>query len=211
MKLFICILLLTSTTLAISNKNGVVTLLLLSKNHDNSPLKYYHKLRNSTEDGKVVTSIAKNSAKNYPDFQVRQKLRDQAWHTRQGVMDVLKEIKQKKVNGENQMLALSKDLDSIKKHYKELSTKENQIDQALKFKINHEARFSEMYKKRSQENMADAMTEVDKSSKKRKEDLAKWDTDQFKKYAGQSANHLKDLKANEAKEAKWTFEKNKKC
>lgn len=211
MKLFICILLLTSTTLAISNKKAVVTLLLLSKDHDNSPLKYYHKLRNSTEDGKVVTSIAKNSANNYPDFQIRQKLRDQAWHTRQDVMDVLKEIKQKKVNGENQMLALSKDLDSIKKHYKGLSTKENQIDQALKFKINHEARFSEMYNKRSQENMADAMSEVDKSSKKRKEDLAKWDTDQFKKYAGKSANHLKDLKANEAKEANWTFERNKKC
>ena len=212
MKLFICILLLTSTTLAISNKNASdVTVLLLPKDLHDSALKYYHKFRNSTEDGKAVTSIANDLPKNYPTFPVRQKLRDQAWHARHGVLDVLREINQRNVNGKKMMQALSNKIGSIKKHFEGLFQKQNQICQGLKFKINHEARFREMYSKRAQENMADAMTEADPSSKKRKEDLANWDTEQTKKYAGKCANHLKDLKANEAKEANWTFVKNKKC
>lgn len=208
MKVLIALLLLNWSVLSISSAAAAILLLPHSNNDGN--LHYYRKYRNSVEGervGKAVGSAVGKAAKNSKGhlkpadtFHLRQKLRAEAYKLRQHIVDAKHEVKAKSQKQETKLHKLQDQVEQVKAHYHDLIIERKQKSQGLKYKINHEEKFREVYKKRADENAAAASLSTNASGKQRLQNLSNWDKKQAEGYAKQASANLNQLKANENSE-----------
>lgn len=196
MKVCLLVLFLTSTILAI--KTSRATAQSASK-YNSLDLHYYRQYKENQHNLEKEAREAKEAAHVHSPadtFHQQQDLRTDAFKLKQEILDVQNKTKLDNHNAQHEVDAIKTKIHDFAHHQEHTGDQGDEESQQLKYKINHNEKFRQVYEHRAEENAASAMTKIAPAAAKDKQDLAKWDHKQEEHYAGKAHHEMDELTHN---------------